>query len=96
MISKFFHFQHTLLILDKFFLKYEGGGRGQIDLHQEKLPSEGPAILELGWNFVPRLIQTPAVLWLWLFFFFFDSEILVLEKLVLNCWNFYKFLFNFF
>ena len=53
MMSAFFHFQCILtrlfnnciviLILDKFFLKYEGGS--QNDPPQEKLPSKSPALL---------------------------------------------------
>ena len=38
----------AILILDKFFLKYEGGGVGSNWLHpQEKLPPKSPALLEL-------------------------------------------------
>ena len=55
MMSTFFHFQFILnrlfnnciviLILDKFFLKYEGGS--QNDPPHEKLPSKSPALLGL-------------------------------------------------
>ena len=45
-----------MLILNKFFLKYEGGGGSRIDpLPQKKLPSKYPALLrlscELSFNF---------------------------------------------
>ena len=58
MMSAFFRFQHTLnrlfnvfkviLILDEFFLKYEGEGGAQTDPPpQKKLPSKSPALLGL-------------------------------------------------
>ena len=39
----------VILKLDKFFLKYEGGGGGGLKLSppQEKLPSKSPALLGL-------------------------------------------------
>ena len=36
-------FNKVILILGKFFLKYEGGG-GQIDLPKKKLLSKSPAL----------------------------------------------------
>ena len=41
----------VILILDKFFLKYEGGGggSGQIEPPNEKLSSRSPALLELNY-----------------------------------------------
>ena len=52
MVSAFFHFQHTLnrlykviLILDKFFLKYEGGIK--LNSPKKKLHSKHPALLGL-------------------------------------------------
>ena len=60
MMSAFFHFKHTLngffeqfykviLILDNFFLKYNGTGVkvGQIDSPQIKVPSRSSALLGL-------------------------------------------------
>ena len=41
----------VILILDMFFLKYKGGGRGVnliLPTPQKELPSESPALLELS------------------------------------------------
>ena len=49
MMSVFFHFQH-ILILHKFFLKYEGGrgGGGQIDHPPEKITLKKPSFIKVN------------------------------------------------